>query len=193
MANYTKVWCLVIDHEKTPIGAPFDISVASGDSIHDLKRKVKNEKPNALVKIDADNLVVWKCPELCDTDEKNEEQILELIKTVNFSDERKIAARKRVMNLGLSENDILLVQMLGTVLLSLHSLLFSNTDGLRYAPKMIFSAHVSLIFLFIMPRLTIIKTPSGVPTARPLSRQNEPNTLQVCILQANCVSQKSSE
>ena len=64
-----KIFCLVIDHERTPQGQPFPISCSTGDTVGDLKEMVKEKKPNDLGGVDADHLTVWRCmDELDETD-----------------------------------------------------------------------------------------------------------------------------
>ena len=69
MSNTFKVFCLLIDHKGTPLGELFSVSCLTSETVSDLKKKVKEEKPNDLGGVDADHLTVWRCmDELDETD-----------------------------------------------------------------------------------------------------------------------------
>jgi hypothetical protein len=115
-------WCLVIDHKKKPVGKLFRVWLTPNDLIEDLKVKVKSFKGNALDKVDADQLSVWRCRMLRLREPLQDEalersEIERRIKAINFSDKVNsfiITPHKTVTNLGLTEDDTLLVQMPGT-------------------------------------------------------------------------------
>ena len=60
MSNLLKIFCLVIDHERTPQGQPFPISCSTGDTVGDLTRAVLNENPNLKSQVDARLLTLWR-------------------------------------------------------------------------------------------------------------------------------------
>ena len=60
MSNLFKIFCLVIDHERTPQGHPFPISSSTGDTVGDLTKAVLNENPNLKSQVDARLLTLWR-------------------------------------------------------------------------------------------------------------------------------------
>jgi len=55
------LWCLAIEHDMTPLGSLFEVEYDDNDSVATLRKKVKEEKPNACKNVDADCLTVWQC------------------------------------------------------------------------------------------------------------------------------------
>jgi hypothetical protein len=112
-------FCLLINHEKKPIGKRFSVKLSPEDRIWALKEKVKQERENDLIGIDAPNISVWKCPELYiagDTagNELTPDEITRRINETDFNDNRVAACPRvdrRVAELRLSEDDTLLVQI----------------------------------------------------------------------------------
>ena|SRR5579863_2788127 len=104
------VLCLAIDHENKPIGRLFEVILEN--DIGDLRKKVKENIPNALKDVDDDDLVVWQCKEPQDFDDEDSEK-LEFQFGAVFS-EKKVAqvdGRRKINELKLSDSDILLVQV----------------------------------------------------------------------------------
>ena len=99
-----KIWVLLVDHEFHPIGRLFCVNFKSsdGDTISDLKKKVKEKKMATFSEypmFDLDNLTVWQTGgEFVlnrSTDDRTEE-ILEKIRN-NVNDENIVIVREGVI------------------------------------------------------------------------------------------------
>ena len=56
MASSITLFCWVLDKSE----CPFRVEVAKDKTVGDLKGAIKEEKPNTLTKVDADQLQLWK-------------------------------------------------------------------------------------------------------------------------------------
>ena len=111
-----KLWCLTIKHDMTALGGLFEVEYDDNDSVATLKKKVKEEKPNACKNVDTDCLTVWQCKEPKLLADANVDELEDILHKVDFSDRRKavrLASVKMVASLKLSKNEELLVQMPG--------------------------------------------------------------------------------
>jgi hypothetical protein len=55
MASSITLFCWVLDKSE----CPFQIEIAKDKTVGHLKRTIKEEKPNTLIKVDADQLQLW--------------------------------------------------------------------------------------------------------------------------------------
>ena len=117
-----KIWVLLVDHEFHPIGRHFSVNFKSsdGDTISDLKKKVKEKKMATFSEypmFDLDNLTVWQTGgEFVlnrSTDDRMEE-ILEKIRN-NVNDENIAIVREGVIlaTLRLPDGQALLARLPG--------------------------------------------------------------------------------
>ena len=117
-----KIWVLLVDHEFHPIGRLFCVNFKSsdGDTISDLKKKVKEKKMATFSEypmFDLDNLTVWQTGgEFVlnrSTDDRTEE-ILEKIRN-NLNDENIAIVREGVIlaTLRLPDGQALLARLPG--------------------------------------------------------------------------------
>jgi hypothetical protein len=105
------VWCLVIDYNKQLIGRPFRVSLITNIDIDQLSEDVKKKKS---LNLPADELTVWQCKEPRLFTDQNEDELADEMTHVDFSNKTKaskLASAKKVVDLGLDENEILLVQL----------------------------------------------------------------------------------
>lgn len=126
MTTTDKIWCLLINQEKKLVGSPFQIDFSPDTNIADLRKNVKEEeKANCLEKVDDHELDVWRCTDPILSVNKNKKQLQELVRGVDFSDEKKtaeLASATKVMSLKFpdhessvqfGDDEILLVQFPG--------------------------------------------------------------------------------
>ena len=120
-----KVWCLTIDHENKPIGRPFQVILEN--NIADLRKKVKEEKPNTLKDVDADHVAVWRCEESQVFDDADRKK-LELQVVAVFSKKKvtELGGMQKINELKLSDREILFVQVPSAFPLSPSIPLFSS-------------------------------------------------------------------
>ena len=106
MATMTRVYYLLIDPEKSPIGNLCSVTVPEDGTVTDLADKIKEHRPHALAHVDAGDLILWKRKE-----GGSDEDLEECIK--NFSklsdDVEYLNPKMKVANLHLDE--MLLVQV----------------------------------------------------------------------------------
>ena len=112
-----KLWCLVVEHDMTPLGNLFEVEYDDNDSVATLKKKVKEEeKPNDCKNVDADCLIVWQCKEPKLVADVDTDELEDTLKKVNLSDRGKVvelAEATTVISLELCKYEILLVQLPG--------------------------------------------------------------------------------
>ena len=112
-----KLWCLVVEHDMTPLGNLFEVEYDDNDSVATLKKKVKEEeKPNDCKNVDADCLIVWQCKEPKLVVDVDTDELEDTLKKVNLSDRGKVvelAEATTVISLELCKYEILLVQLPG--------------------------------------------------------------------------------
>ncbi|KAI0250722.1 hypothetical protein BJV78DRAFT_530463 [Lactifluus subvellereus] len=106
------VWILIVQPDLQPDGRPFKVKVNPTGSVEDMKLEVKRHSENTLTAIDIRKFIVWKTEgeEILDFKLYGSggwENVLRKIrKTLRVVNENEI-----VGNLGLSDNQILLVQI----------------------------------------------------------------------------------
>ncbi|KAH9063641.1 hypothetical protein EDB87DRAFT_137718 [Lactarius vividus] len=112
------IWLLLVDHTfQTPIGNRFEVGAFSDhDNINTLKKKVKEEKPEALSRahVDPSDLTVWKTKGSMAIDESNFGRLAEILGSIDVDNEdtiEKLSEVERVANLGLSDTQTLLIQL----------------------------------------------------------------------------------
>ena len=60
MSDQLKLFCWVLDISRKP----FPVDIGRSQTVGDLAAKIKLEKPNALQKVDADGLTMWKVSDM---------------------------------------------------------------------------------------------------------------------------------
>ena len=109
MATTTTVYYLLIDHEKSPIGNLYSVTVPGDGTVTALTDKIKEHRPRALAHVDAADLIVWKRKE-----GGSDEDLEECIKNFTFSkqsdDVEYLNPKMKVANLDL-DDETLLVQV----------------------------------------------------------------------------------
>ncbi|KAH8981797.1 hypothetical protein EDB92DRAFT_1896341, partial [Lactarius akahatsu] len=114
-----EIWLLLIDHNFQVIGDTFPVDSTDNDSVYDLKKKAKEERPGAFSRNDTDpaDLTVWRCidPTTTFSDEDLDPQILKNQISEACSNKRvkELNVRARVAKLNISENEILVVKLPG--------------------------------------------------------------------------------
>ena len=119
LAAKKQVWCLTIKDDMTPEGKLFQVEYNNNDSIAMLKKKIKKEKPNDDMNVDTDCLTVWQCKEPKLFVDVNANKLQDILKEIDSSDYEKVVELTEttmVINIELSKNEILLVQMPGKCL-----------------------------------------------------------------------------
>ena len=109
MASTTTVWCLLLSHEKKPIGGQFRVKIFPQAFIADLKKKVMERVPSA--SIAAFELIVWRCMDRTTTFITND--TLEAQVSMAFSNVERLQERHNVAGLSIADSETLLVQMPG--------------------------------------------------------------------------------
>jgi len=105
------IWCLLIDYDTSPIENLFDVKA---DNISSLTRAVKEARSNKLRDIPASRLTVWQCKSSRLSADVEVEDLEEFIATIDFSNKDnvfRVPAGKKLVDLGLAENEILLVEV----------------------------------------------------------------------------------
>ncbi|KAH9062331.1 hypothetical protein EDB87DRAFT_292825 [Lactarius vividus] len=111
------VWLLLVDHRFQAMGSCFEVGAFSDhDNINTLKKKVKEEKPEALSRahVDPSDLTVWKTKGSMAIDESNFGRLAEILGSIDVDNEdtiEKLSEVERVANLGLSDTQTLLIQL----------------------------------------------------------------------------------
>ena len=109
-----KIWTLIVQPDFQACGRPFSFDIDSSLNVHQMKEKVKEERTDILAHVDAADITVWKTTgemTLIASDNGWEE----IFKRIDVTDENTIEdlpEAQMVANLGLSESQILLVQMM---------------------------------------------------------------------------------
>ena len=111
-------WLLLVDHDFHALAEPF--CVETPKNIHLLKKKVKEEKPEALsrVRVDPDELTVWKTKGAKIIDESTIERLEDILSGIDDRDQDTIEvlkSHKRVADLAISEGQTLLVRLPGAL------------------------------------------------------------------------------
>jgi hypothetical protein len=99
------VYCLLIDHANNPLGSPERVSA---ESIVNLRHRVKDQNASELQRVDASNLVVWRCKPILFTKATTDE-----IKALNFKTAAVKLTVDDISDLGLDEEEMLIIQMPG--------------------------------------------------------------------------------
>lgn len=109
-----KIWTLIVQPDFQACGRPFSFDIDPFLNVHQMKEKVKEERTDILAQVDAADITVWKTTgemTLIASDKRWEE----IFKKIDVNDENTIEdlpEAQVVANLGLSEGQILLVQMM---------------------------------------------------------------------------------
>jgi hypothetical protein len=104
-----EVWCLLVNHEKKPIGRPFPIRISPQTTVAHLKEKVMERNPTPAKEISPSELAVWRCKDRTtafDDDDRLEAQVI-----MAFSDVEELHTRQKVAVLSIAESETLLLQM----------------------------------------------------------------------------------
>ncbi|KAH8111180.1 kinase-like domain-containing protein [Phellopilus nigrolimitatus] len=109
-----EVWYLLIDHKKKPLGESGRVHVPHDSTVSALKHKVKDRNPNVLGKVDAAQLIVWRCKDR-NIGKGRTEVLKNGIKNFNFSEESNdvehVDPRDTVAELSLASDETLIVQI----------------------------------------------------------------------------------
>ena len=119
LAAKKQVWCLTIKDDMTPERRLFQVEYDDNDSVAIFKKKIKEEKPNDYKNVDTDCLTVWQCKEPKLLVDVNANKLQDILKEIDSSDYEKVVELTEatmVINIELSKNEILLVQMPGKCL-----------------------------------------------------------------------------
>ena len=106
VAFIMKIYLLLVDFKFQALGGPF--WVRTSDDIYDLKKKVKEERQNDLAHVDPARLIVWKTRGKITIDDLISKPLAEILANVEE------LRTQRVVDLALSDDQILLVQLPGT-------------------------------------------------------------------------------
>lgn len=108
------IWCILIDHEKKPVGRgrdkKFSVTLSSNKSVDALKKAVKNKRANDTDKIDSVDFAVWRCK-----DRKTRFNADELEKQVHAVFTRGEVEDLDAMDTIAAIGEILLVQLPGAL------------------------------------------------------------------------------
>ncbi|KAL5522870.1 hypothetical protein ACEPAG_8888 [Sanghuangporus baumii] len=115
-----RVCCLLIDHkQKAAFGGVFSVKVPPGAYVSDLTTKIKEKRPDVLEHVDPAMLIVRRCTNLkllAGLDSDRDRAQLEMdLSNVDLTDETKaegLGAGRKITTLGLSDGEILLVQLI---------------------------------------------------------------------------------
>ena len=108
MASTTTVWCLLLSHEKKPIGRQFFVNVAPQANIANLKKKVLEEVPDS-IPAKALELAVWRCMDRTTIFITND--TLEAQVSMASSNVEQLQERQNIADLSIADSETLLVQM----------------------------------------------------------------------------------
>jgi hypothetical protein len=112
---------LLVDHKFRTLTRRFLVETTSHDSIHHLKEKVKEERPNELSRFQLSDVSVWKTKGETVTHEFNCEPLAEMFERINVHDKdsvEELSEDRKVADLGLSNGETLLVRLPGTTYIS---------------------------------------------------------------------------
>lgn len=108
------VWCLLIDHERTPLGELFEVD--PGRNVADLKKAVKREKPARVDHVDPDELVVLKCQGTAVFfDTQSLESLDKQVRRALSLGYRKLLPMETIVSLELGEEEALIIQLPGVL------------------------------------------------------------------------------
>ena len=116
LAAKKQVWCLAIKHDMTLEGRPFQVEYDDNDSVATLKEKFKAKMEPKLNDFAANSFTVLQCKEPKLLADVNANKLQDTLKEVDSSDHEKVVELTKAMmviNIELSKNEILLVQMPG--------------------------------------------------------------------------------
>jgi hypothetical protein len=105
-ATTGEVWCLLINHEKPPIGDIFYLGISPKTCIAHLKEKVMEKNPTFAKEINPDELV-WRCMDRTTAFDVNDNEPQALA----FSNVERLDTRQKVAGLSIIDSETLLVQM----------------------------------------------------------------------------------
>ena len=106
-----ELWVLLIAHNLEVRGEIF--KVGTPRDIDDLKKVVKEKRPNALANVDAAELTVWRCTDPTTILDAEDAEVLSRRIRDLFSKQnvKKIGARTKIAELNILEGETLLVQL----------------------------------------------------------------------------------
>ncbi len=115
----SKIWCILVDHEfQKQVEVRFSVQPSSNDYIDDLKDQVKVKLHPSLNHVPSARLTVWKMKgEMIINRADVEERLVEILGNINFDNEDTIEMLdpwEQVADLGLTDGQVLLVQLPGT-------------------------------------------------------------------------------
>jgi hypothetical protein len=116
----SSTWVLLVNHEFQNIGSRFLVNTVSGDLIHYLKKKVKEEAPEVLSRVRADphQLTVWMTKsDLIINKFTFKQRLAEILRSIDVNSKETIELLNEedlVADLGLSHGQALLVRLPGT-------------------------------------------------------------------------------
>ncbi|KAL5512875.1 hypothetical protein ACEPAH_3273 [Sanghuangporus vaninii] len=113
-----EVWCLLVDHEKkAAFGDLFSVIVSPDARIQELKKKVKEERPDVLEHVVLATLTVWRCMNPKLLVRMKPAQLKMGLSSVDFTDETKteeLGPGHKIMELSLSlSEEIVLIEVPG--------------------------------------------------------------------------------
>ena len=113
----TQTWLLFINHDfQTCIGECFSVRISDTDNIHDLKKKVVEENSKALDRANTTliDLTVWRTKGEMIL-KSTSKRLGAILKSINIKDVIEVLSPgDNLVDLGLSDGEILLVQLPGT-------------------------------------------------------------------------------
>ncbi|KAH9064008.1 hypothetical protein EDB87DRAFT_1575297 [Lactarius vividus] len=108
----SKIWLLLIDHNFQVIGSTFSIDSTSDSTIHDLKKRVKEEEVPTIL---PHQLTVWRCmdPTTSFDDEDLENLGRQVSEVFSRKSVKMLGGRRAMAELNISKNEILFVMLPG--------------------------------------------------------------------------------
>ncbi|KAI9451176.1 hypothetical protein BJY52DRAFT_1191181 [Lactarius psammicola] len=110
------IWCLLIDRDHNPsFGEPFPQALYDDDVIHHLKGRLKSgENERDFRYQPANRIEIWKCKTLKLSPKDSLNRLKELLSNIKFSDDEDsdvehLVAGQSVMELGIKDDELLLV------------------------------------------------------------------------------------
>ncbi|KAI9443372.1 hypothetical protein H4582DRAFT_1924231 [Lactarius indigo] len=135
----TKIWFLLVDHTfQTLVGELSSVRTSECEYIDDLKERVKEKWQPNLTSVPAPKLTVWKTKGELIIDKVNiKTSLADILSSIDVDNEdtiEELSPYEQVTDLGLSDNQILLVKLPSTMLTKDHSLARGNslTSELAY-------------------------------------------------------------
>jgi guanylate kinase len=110
---------VLIDHQFQALTEIFLVETSPSDLIYHLKKKVKEAKPVYFSRLafDVNELVVWKTMGAKVINEHTQENMTDILSTINVNDKgtiRRLFEMGKLADLGLEDFQTLLVQLPGT-------------------------------------------------------------------------------